>query len=168
MKKKNDIENVFVDYVGKKEAIAIANNDKTLKQALYLEGRKKNILYGLLIFHEFKIKLVKWGSYFAWHIKVVDGEWGATEYKNILGFKLKFCSCDGNFTEEDNINCLVLIDNGQFIYLKEDELQFIQEANIDEYNEYIKYSSFWVKNKKDFSKKYNKNHSSLDSCCAEW
>jgi len=145
----NLFETVNVDYVGKKEAIAIANNDKTLKQAIFTEGKKAKMLYGLIIFHKFKIRLVKWGSYFAWHIKVVSGEWGASEYINILGYKFQWCSWDGDFTEEDNINCLVLVDNGQFIYLKPKDLECLEEADEKEYKEYIKYKSFWVSGKKE-------------------
>ena len=80
---KKDYEKIKVDYINKKEAIAIANNDKTLKQAMYSEARKEGIIYSLLVFHEFKVKLVKWGSYFAWHLKLIDGEWGAIMYEKM-------------------------------------------------------------------------------------
>lgn len=133
-----DYEKIKVNYIDKKEAIAIANNDKTLKQAMYSEAKKSGMIFGLLIFNEFKVKLVKWGSHFAWHLKLIDGEWGATKYNKIFGIKFKTLMCDGIFTEEDNINCLVLIDDGEFIYLKDEDLKFIKEADIKEYEKNIK------------------------------
>ena len=83
------------------------------------------------------------------------------------GIKYKMM-CDGDFTEEDNINCLVLIDNGEFIYLKEEDMQFIEEANIKEYEKYIKLPSFWIKGKKMPKSSPSKNKLKENDQNIEW
>jgi len=140
-----DYEKIKVHYVTAKEAVAIANSNVGLKNAIYKEAAKKDFYYGLTLFYEFKVKLVKWGSYFAWHLKLTKGEWGAAKYKRIFGIRFRHLLLDGYFLEDCNINCLVKIDDGEFIYLKEEDLKYIKEADIGEYNEYIKSDSFYIR-----------------------
>lgn len=143
-----EFKKINVDYITEKEAIAIANNE--LKQAIFKEGKKQKRYYGLLLFEEFAIKLIKDGDEYAWLIKLTKGEWGATEYK---GFFVKNeIMSDGEFDEESNIRCLVYVDTGEFIYLAEDDKVDFQEVNEKEYEEYkqhIKYNSFFIRTKEE-------------------
>ena len=58
----------------------------------------------------------------AWYIKVLNGEWGATEFKEdeTTGEKIEIADVDGCFFEDCNISCLVFCDNGEYLYLTED------------------------------------------------
>jgi len=134
------------DYLSAEQAVAIASSDLHLKNSIFKLGLKEHLRYGLILFEEFAIKLVKWGSYFAWHVKVSKGEWGATKFVNILGFKFGIANWDGDFSEEDNISCLIMVHNGEYIYLRKEDMKYIEEADMDEYLEYISTSSIWVKN----------------------
>lgn len=141
-----EYQTIIPDYITAEQAVAIANSDLYLKNSIFKQGLKKHLSYGLILFDEFSVKLVKWGSYFAWHIKVNKGEWGATQFINILGFKFGIINWDGEFSEEDNISCLIMVHNGEYIYLKKDDMKYIEDADMDEYLEYISQGSIWVNN----------------------
>lgn len=128
-------------YITEKDAIAIANNNKTLKQAIYEEGLKHNIRYDLLIFKKFKIKLVKWYDEYGWLIKVIDGEFGYTEYRKILGKRIEYISGNGYFEENSNIYCLVMAYDGEFIYINSKDLNKVKPVNMKEYTAYIQKQS---------------------------
>ena len=137
-------ERIKPDYISEKEAIAIANHDLCLKNSIYREGLKENLCYGLIRFDEFAIKLVKYNGCFSWHIKVIKGEWGATYFKKFLWFKFDYQNWDGIFDENSNISCLIFIDTGEYIYLKEEDLKELSDVDMDEYIRYINSSSYWI------------------------
>ena len=141
-----EYQTITSDYITAEQAVAIASSDLHLKNSIFKQGLKKHLIYGLIIFDEFSIKLVKWGSYFAWHIKVKKGEWGATQFINILGFKFGIANWDGEFSEEDDISCLIMVHNGEYIYLRQNDMKYIEEADMDEYLKYISQGSIWVNN----------------------
>jgi len=139
-------------YISEDAAIAIVNSDFGLKDSIYKEGLKNNLHYDLIEFKEFGVRLVKYDNNFAWHIKVVSGNWGATKFIKFLGLKISFENIDGIFEEENNINCLVFIDSGKYVYLRNNDLSDFENVSVDEYNEYIdNYSSL----KKEKSKIYD-------------
>lgn len=135
-----DFKNVKVDYVGEKEAIAIANTN--LKQALFQEAKKKKKFYTLIRFHKFAIKLVKAEGELVWFIKVLKGDWGANEYEGLFGREQ--VQTDGDFDEKSNIRCTVRVEDGEFIYHTLKDVNDFQEATEKEYKEFIKYDSFFV------------------------
>jgi len=134
----SDFKIIKPTYITEKDAITIANNNKTLKQAIYEEGLKHNIRYDLLIFKKFKIKLVKYYDKFAWLIKVIDGEFGYTKYRKILGKRIEYISGNGCFEENSNIYCLVMVNDGEFIYIDSNDLDKVKPINKKEYDLYLK------------------------------
>lgn len=141
------LEKVRVDYITKKQAIAIAADDRNLKDVIYRKGLKNNLEFGLIIFEEFGIKLVKYGYDYAWYIKVLKGEYGATKFIKIPIFNIRkvYEYLDGYFDEESNISCLVLVTNGEFIYLDDSMINKLEDVNLEEYKKFINSSSFLVK-----------------------
>lgn len=135
-----DFKYINTDYVGEKEAIAIANTN--LKQAIFLEAKKKKKFYTLIRFHRFAIKLVKDEGELVWFIKVLNGDWGANEYEGLFGREQ--LQSNGEFDEENNIRCTVRVEDGEFIYLTKRDVDDFQEATEKEYKEFIKYNSFFV------------------------
>lgn len=126
--------------INKDEAIAIANNDRTLKTDLNKQSLKYNSRYGLILFNEFKIKLVRVSDRLAWFIKVVSGDWGSTEFIKIPlinKFIIKSYS-DGIFTEEDNICCFVLVEGGEYFFVEDEKDYDIKPATMSEYHELVK------------------------------
>ena len=115
-------------------AIAIANSNLGLKQSLYINGLKENIHFGLIIFSEFKIKLVKYNSTLAWKVSVSKGEWGGREFKKILctNRKILLDYIDGDFDLDSNIWCLIDVEDGWYTYKDEvDEKEIKEAANED-------------------------------------
>ena len=106
-------EEIELDKITKEQAIAIANCDRNLKDAIFIEGKKEKKIYTYIKLIKFKIALVKYkNSTDYWYIKVTEGEWGA---QNKRGTELY----DGEFDEESNISCLVSCDTGDFFYKNE-------------------------------------------------
>ena len=97
-----------------KEAVKIANTNKCLKDSFFKEQVKKNMKYGYIGFSKFGVKKVIYHEVTAkdekgrecyhernaWYIKVLEGEWGATKYKDDpnTGEKIPIEDWDGYFT----------------------------------------------------------------------
>ena len=123
------------------QAVIIANTNKCLKDSFFKEQVKKNLKYGYIGFTEFGVKKVIYHEvtakdemgrelYYereAWYIKVLSGEWGATKYEDdpSTGEKIAIENWDGEFDSNDNICCLIFVDNGEYLYLSEELLQYV-------------------------------------------
>lgn len=124
------------------EAVIIANTNKCLKDSIYLEELKNNLCYGYIGFTNFGVKKVIYHEVTAidedtgkelyiereaWYVKVLEGEWGATKFEEdpITKEKIETENWDGDFSEEDNICCLVFIDNGEYLYLTDELLKYV-------------------------------------------
>ena len=126
-----------------KEAVKIANTNKCLKDSFFKEQVKKNMKYGYIGFSKFGLKKVIYHEVTAkdekgrdcyhernaWYIKVLEGEWGATKYKDDpnTGEKIPIEDWDGYFTPKDNICCLVFIDDGEYLYLTKELIPYVFE-----------------------------------------
>ena len=133
-------ENYNLSFINKEQAVAIASCDRNLKESIFQEGIKNNLYYGLIKFKSFKIGLVKYmNSTFYWHIIVKECDWDGIEKK--LFHKIM---CDGCFTENDNISCIVSCDNGEYFYKNEFNIDDLFPASFEEYENYCNYSNFWV------------------------
>ena len=124
------------------QAVIIANNNKCLKDSYFLEQLKNNMSYGYIGFTKFGGKRVIFHEVTAidedtgeelyierkaWYIKVLEGEWGATEFKEdeVTGEKIEIADVDGVFVADGDISCLVFCDDGEYLYLTEDLKKYV-------------------------------------------
>ena len=129
-----------------KEAVVIANNNKCLKDSIFLENLKNNLSYEYIGFTKFGVKRVKfyeetaideetgkslYHERNAWYVKVLNGEWGATKFEEILNTneinEIEYL--DGEFRPQDNIACLIFEDNGEYLYLTKELIPYIFDIN---------------------------------------
>lgn len=135
--------------ITEEQAIRIANTNKCLKDSIFLEQLKNKLKYGYIGFTKFGIKKVIYHEVTAidkdtvkelyrereaWYIKVLKGEWGAAEFVEDLSIEEReeIANVDGEFTPEDNICCLVFIDNGEYLYLTEELISYVFEEKKDD------------------------------------
>ena len=119
-------ETVNNEITTRESAIALA--DYCLKNSIYRKARKRHFYYGLIYFDKFDIALVNYKGFLAWHIKVIEGEWGATEYK--FFHRIYW---DGDFDESSNISCLITLDND---FIEDFDINEIAPVSSDKYKDY--------------------------------
>ena len=131
--------------ITQEQAILIANANKCLKDSIFFEGLESNLKYGYIGFSKFGVKKIIYHEVTAidsdtgnelylereaWYIKVLEGEYGATEFrKNIeTGDIEEIAYLDGDLSDK-NICCLVFIDSGEYLYLTNDLMKYIKNKN---------------------------------------
>ncbi len=127
--KYNNENNSTKKYLNREQAIEIASREKNLRKSMYNEAKDKGYCYGIIELNDFYATLVKYNNRYAWYIKVIDGNYGLKEgriYKK------------GCFNEYSNIRCLVMADDGNYIYLDENfDTRAIRMVLDDEFLFYI-------------------------------
>lgn len=118
-------------YINRETAIDIANKECNLRRSLYKEFKINGYEYGLIELNNFYATLVVFKGSFCWYIKVLDGKYGYKDdnkyYKGIID-------------EDFKIRCLIMAENGRYIYLDNDfdtrELRMVRD---DEFLEFLHY-----------------------------
>lgn len=139
-----EYETIKNGYVTKEQAIAIAACDRNLKDSIFKEFKKEKIYLGFISFSKFEVALIEINENFAWHVKVVSGDWGGREIKRIPILGIRYgCICwDGDF-EEGDISCLVMCGSGEYYYYKDVDMSLIKKPDMEKYKEYINSESIY-------------------------
>ena len=154
----DDYKEIKPTFIDEKQAIAIANNNLTLKTSLNKKILKNNSRYGLITFERFKIKLVRVSGRLAWIIKVVYGEWGSTDFIKIplVNKYITKSLSDGDFDEKSNICCLVMVEDGEYIFVENEKDYDIKPAKKREYYDLIE------KDKRKYDKQVKPDEEEVD------
>ena len=140
--------------VDEQTAIAIASQDRNLKDYIFLKWKQEdNIVLGLIEFKKFKVGLVQYDLKYYWHIIVTDGIFGGIENETI--------HIDGDLSEDDNISCFVDVKTGEY-FDYEDFDEIMNELKKPNMKAFKKYFNNEIISWKDVDGNNSKNQKDLE------